>query len=565
MTTAQQPLRRTAPFPQPRPYLSIVQGLKLIDIQHFGRSKLAKPRNTAAANADHIEVIKESGRNNALTSMAGSMRRRGMSETSIEAALQTENAIKCDPPLDPAEVRSIAKSISNYAPNIDNRVQESLNDVGNASRFAAAHQADVRFAPGLGWLIWDGLQWKRDATAEITEMAKVVARNIYAEGESIADTDLRVAFAKHARNSHSKPRLDSMIELAKSIPEIVVPLSQLDSDDLLLGVANGVVDLRSGKLRQANPNDLITRHSPVVFDKAAKAPTFMTFLDTVTRGNQPLARYLQQIAGYCLSGLISEQCIFFFYGGGANGKSTFLNVLKQLLGADLAAQTPTETLMLKRSQATNDLARLRDIRLVLANEIEDGTTLAESLVKQITGGDAVTARFHYQEYFEYQPKFKLMMAGNHKPIIRGRDNGIWRRIRLIPFEANIPPSQRDKNLPAKLHAELPGILNWALKGYRDLHKNGGLKTPAYVEKAVEDYRKEMDLLEAWTSACCAVGPTLEWKSSEAYCSYKYWAEQNGYRPMTAGVFSRDLEANYTKVKRKDANYFVGIGPRAQGG
>lgn len=565
MSAVPQITLQVAPAPQPRPYVSIVQGLELEAIQRFAKSKPTKVRKTKAANADYLEVIQESGRNNALTSLAGSMRRRGMSEASIEAALQTENTIKCVPPLDPSEVSSIAKSIANYAPQSNNRIQESLHDAGNAARFAAKHQNEVRYSPGLGWLIWDGLRWKRDSVAQIMEMAKGVANDIYSEGELVADNDLRVAFAKHARSSHSKPRLDSMIELAKSIPEIAVPVSQLDSDDLLLGVANGVVDLRSGKLRQANPSDLITRHSPVAFDKAAKAPTFMVFLDTVTRGNQQLARYLQQVAGYCLTGLTSEQCIFFFYGDGANGKSTFLNVLKQLLGGDLAAQTPTETLMLKRSQATNDLARLRDIRLVLANEIEDGTTLAESLVKQITGGDAVTARFHYQEFFEYQPKFKLMMAGNHKPIIRGRDNGIWRRIRLIPFEANIPPNQRDKNLSAKLHAELPGILNWALKGYRDLQKNGALKTPAYVEKAVEDYRKEMDLLEAWTSACCAVGPSLEWKSSEAYSNYKYWAEQNGYRPMTAGVFSRDLEANYTKVKRKDANYFVGIGQRAQGG
>lgn len=312
-----------------------------------------------------------------------------------------------------------------------------------------------------------------------------------------------------------------------------------------------------GSYAPAQRDDLMTMHSPVVFDSAAQCPQFLAFIDQVTGGDKKLASYLQRVVGYSLTGMTVEQCLFFLYGKGANGKSTFLNVVKALGGPELAKQTPCETLMVKRTSATNDIARLQNVRIVIANEVEDGSMLAESLVKNMTGGEAMAAKFHYAEYFEFVPKFKLFIAGNHKPTIRGRDEGIWRRIRLVPFVVTIPPAQRDKHMQDKLLKELPGILNWAIQGCTAWLKSG-LAQPTVVTDAVNDYREEMDVIGQWVSECCTVGTLLHCKAGEAYRSYKLWSEQNGYRPMAAGTFGRDFGDRFRKVKRNDGNHFEGV-------
>jgi len=327
---------------------------------------------------------------------------------------------------------------------------------------------------------------------------------------------------------------------------------------MLLGVGNGVINLKTGKLQAAKPEDLITRHSPVMFDAKATCPLFLAFLDQVTDANKPLITYLQRVIGYSLTGKTTEQCLFFLYGSGANGKSTFLNVITELLGSDLASQTPPETLMARKSSgATNDIARLNGVRAVIANEIEDGSLLAESLVKQMTGGELLTGRLLYKEYVEFLPKFKLFIAGNHKPTIRGRDHGIWRRIRLVPFEVTIQEKNKDKHLQSKLRAELPGILNWAIQGCLAWQKSG-LKQPKLVTDAVNAYRVEMDLLGQWVTENCIVGPQHAWPSRQAYYNYKCWAEGGGYKPMSESIFSRELQVSFKKSRRKDANYFEGI-------
>jgi putative DNA primase/helicase len=503
------------------------------------------------------------GRNNTLTSLAGAMRRKGMTEDTINVALQTENLRRFPDPLDTNEVSGIATSIMRYPAAVEvDELLKSLTDTGNAARFGRHHAGRVIYVSGLGWMVWDGLQWQRDDVGMVMEMAKALARGIYSEGEALAD-DARVAIAKHARSSQQSARLKAMLELAQSVPELVVEPAGLDAHDMLLGVGNGVVNLKNGTLQPANPADRISRHSPVMYDPEAKCPQFLSFIEQVTGGDKDLAKYLQHVVGYSLTGLATEQCLFFLYGNGANGKSTFLNVVTELLGPDLARQTPSETLMARRSSgASNDIARLQNVRVVIANEIEDGSLLAESLVKQMTGGEPMTGRFLYQEYVEFTPKFKLFIAGNHKPTIRGRDNGIWRRIRLIPFTVTIPPEQRDKNLQAKLRAELPGILNWAIAGCRACQKSG-LEQPQVVTDAVNNYRLEMDLLGAWIEEKCVVDPKQEWKSRDAYSCYSAWAVGGGYKPMSESVFSRELADKFKREKRRDANHFVGIGRKVR--
>ena len=545
----------------PRQLLELVKSMQLdsIAIPETGNTKRVPksgpPRLPMAANDS---TIPESGRNNALISMAGVMRRKGMTEAAIAAALQAENQVRCTPPLDEDEVAAIAASIMRYPESDTGELLKSLTDVGNADRFARRYSSRVIFVPGRGWLTWSGLQWQRDEAGHIVELAKQLARSIYQEGTNLDDDEARIAVAKHAKASQQVQRLKAVLDLARSCPELVVPNNQLDAHDLLLGVANGVVDLTTGKLQPTKQEDRITRHSPVTFDPKAECTHFLAFLNQVTGGDKSLMGYLQRVVGYSLTGKTAEQCLFFLYGTGANGKSTFLNLVQEMLGPELARQTPSETLMTrKNTSASNDLARLQGVRAVIANEVEDGSLLAESLVKQLTGGDTVTARFLYSEHIEFQPKFKLFIAGNHKPAIRGRDQGIWRRIRLIPFEVTIPPAQRDKGLQARLRTELPGILNWAIQGCLTWQKTT-LKEPHIVTSAVASYRQEMDLLGAWVNDCCMTGPLCEWPARQAYSSYAQWAEGGGYKPMSEGMFSRDLEISFKKAKRKDANYFLGI-------
>jgi putative DNA primase/helicase len=548
--------------PVSRPYLTIVRGLDLdsVTVSKMEATKRKKTAGTGANAAANDDCIPESSRNNTLASLAGTMRRKGMSPEAIEAGLQVVNAQRCKPPMDPSEVTAIATSIGRYPTAGSNDILTTLNDAGNATRFARQHVTDAMYVFGLGWFVWSGLYWEHDGVGKVIEMAKAVAKAIYLEAAATEDRIACDFVARHAKSSLNAPRIKAMVEMARSVPELVAKAVDLDSHDMLLGVANGVINLTTGKRQDADRRNRMTRHSPVAFDPTAKAPRFVAFVDEITGGDTKLAAYIQRVIGYALTGRANEQCLFFLHGSGANGKSVLLSVVKALLGSELAKQTPSETLMAKRSHQTNDIARLQDLRVVIANEVEDGTQLAEALVKQMSGEDTMTARFHYQEYFEFVPKFKLFIAGNHKPMIHGRDDGIWRRVRLIPFDVTIPKAKRDKRLQEKLRAELPGILNWAIKGCLDWQKLG-LAEPAAVTKAVGAYRVEMDVIQQWIDERCTVAPSCEWKASMAYGDYRNWAQDSGYKPLALGTFSRDLGKRFTRVKRKDANYFVGIAGR----
>jgi putative DNA primase/helicase len=245
--------------------------------------------------------------------------------------------------------------------------------------------------------------------------------------------------------------------------------------------------------------------------------------------------------GYALTGITWEQVLFFLYGLGANGKSTFLEVIQTMLG-DYATQTTSETFMLKRhgSPISNDVADLRGARFVSAVEIESGRRMAEVLIKQMTGGDRLKARFLYSEHFEFKPEFKIFLAANHKPVIQGTDTAIWRRIRLIPFTVQIPEIEQDRELPDKLKAELPGILNWAIEGCINW-QNHGLTPPQAVQDATQNYRQEMDTLADFLAECCIMAPETSALAADLYKKYCGWAEENGEKkPFSQKVFGTAL-------------------------
>jgi putative DNA primase/helicase len=286
---------------------------------------------------------------------------------------------------------------------------------------------------------------------------------------------------------------------------------------------------------------MITKLVPVEYDQGATCPfTWLSFLQTVLAGNAALIKFLQKAIGYALTGSTREQSLFFLYGLGANGKSTLLDIILRLL-ADYGKRTSGETFLVKKGgQIPNDIAALRGARFVAAVEVESGRRLAEVLIKEMTGGDTISARFLHAEFFEFKPEFKIFLAANHKPVIRGTDHAIWRRVHLIPFDVQIPEEQQDKELPAKLQAELPGILNWAIEGCL-LWQREGLMPPQEVTEATEGYREEMDPISDFIAECCIVAPGASVKAKELYGAYTEWAEDNKEKkPLSLTAFGLTL-------------------------
>ncbi len=295
------------------------------------------------------------------------------------------------------------------------------------------------------------------------------------------------------------------------------------------------------------------------FDPRAKCPLWLKFLDRITGGDEALQRFLQQAIGYCLTGDTREQCLFIAHGSGANGKTTFINTVAALFG-DYATQTPIETLMVKRNESVgNDVARLKGARFVSATEVEEGKRLAESLVKALSGGDEITARFLYGEFFTFIPEFKLFLGTNHKPQIRGTDHAIWRRIRLIPFEVTIGDDEKDPLMGQKLKAELDGILSWAVEGCRHWQEEG-LEAPEKVTSAVFEYRAEMDLLSAFFDRCCHIEANALCRSSDLYERYRIWSEIAGEHRMSQRKLSDRMKGHgFDSVRRNDGRYWLGVG------
>ena len=427
-------------------------------------------------------------------------------------------------------------------------------DLGNSERLVALHGRDLRWTPGIGWSVWNGVLWQADDSGRVVGAAKSSARAMLREAAELEDDDERKKLAAHAISSQGERSLRASVNLAASDPKVLVRVEELDADPWLLNVANGTVDLRTGKLRAHRRGDLITKRIGVEYDEAAECPKWSEFLATILAGSDELALFLQRAVGYSLTGSTREQIIFLLEGGGSNGKSTVLEILRAVAG-DFARHTPSSTLLEQprgNDAIPNDLARLRGVRLVTASETGDGRRINEERVKAISGGDMVTARFMRREWFEYQPQFKLWLATNHLPAVRGTDHAFWRRIRLIPFHVTIADKDQDRDLPAKLRAELPGILAWAVRGCLDWQRDG-IKPPAAVTSATAEYRTSMDVVGRFIEECCETGAQLDVASGELWEGYVAWCEANGEKYGTEQAFGRQLTGRgfeATKVAHK---------------
>ena len=443
---------------------------------------------------------------------------------------------------EPENVTHLPTAEDDEPPDDAERKRENRTDMGNARRFVARHGRRVRYVRAWDkWLVWDGSHWQDDETGECVRMAKETAVSIWDEVSGYEDEAERKEHAKHAARSESDSRLKAMMNVASTEPEIVIATSHLDADTWLLNTQSGTLELRTGQLRAHRQTDLCAKITHAGYDADLPCPHWLRFLDTIFAGNAELIAYVQRACGYALTGEMSEQCLFVLYGSGANGKSTFLDVLTRILG-DYAMTTPTDTLMEKHGQnIPSDVARLMGARFVAASESGDGRRLDEELIKRISGGDKMAARFMHHDWFEFYPVLKLFMAVNHKPTIRGTDNGIWRRIHLWPFEVTIPPEQQDKRLTTKLLAEAPAILAWMVRGCLAWQRDG-LNPPDKVLQAVQEYREEMDPFGAFVMECCELKPTALIASKALLERYKQWCEDNGERELSAhklGAYLRE--------------------------
>lgn len=440
-------------------------------------------------------------------------------------------------------------------------------DIGNAERMVHRHGSNIRYNNSFGkWYLWDGNRWREDKINEIFQIAKDTVRAIYEEASKADDSDTRTSLVQHALRSESRARIEAMVSLAKS--EVPIQPNELDQDIWLFNCTNGVIDLKTGELRPHKREYMITKLSPVAYDPKAECPTWQQFLNDIFQDEQGKVKqdtidFLQKAVGYALTGDTLEQVLFFLYGTGRNGKSTFMNLIKEIFG-EYGKQTNADTFTVKKGdRVNNDIAALKGARLVAATESEEGARLAESLVKQLTGGEPVQARFLHQEFFEYIPQFKIFFTTNHKPIISGADEGIWRRIRLIPFTITIPEVKLDKELPLKLRNEMPGILRWMVEGCLKWQQEG-LGVPQEVQDATNSYRDEMDTLGNFLQECCLIHANAKSKCADIYNTYSDWCSNNGEYELTKNKFNRKLEERGFKKKTSTGGYlyFFGIGIKA---
>lgn len=435
------------------------------------------------------------------------------------------------------------------------------NDLGNAQRFIARHGTDFIYLADAGWLAWDGGRWNAAdgvRRAQITAQRTSEAIRDEARAAKAADQAERAdALFAWAKESGQSGKLAAM--LREAAPHLVRTHAELDARPLLLTVANGTVELGTRvRLRESVREDLITKASPVAFVEGADAPLFRRFVEDILPDRQ-VRDFLQTWFGYCLTGEVSEQLVALLHGFGSNGKSTLLNAIGHVMG-DLATPLPFASLLKddrrRGGEATPDLARLPGARLVTASEPETGARLSESMIKAMTSGEKMAVRHLNHAFFDFHPQFKLTLSFNNKPTIRGQDEGIWRRLLLVPFEVKVGKAEVGPVLAA-LDDEGPGILNWLLDGAERWFE-GGLVVPEKVRAATETYRSDSDPVGQFLAECTrrVRGGTVT--ASRMYEAYRAWCAGSALEPTSKNLFGRLLTDRGLRREKVGINIYVDI-------
>ncbi len=442
-----------------------------------------------------------------------------------------------------------------------------LNEIGNGQRFAAMHGERLRFVSVWDkWAIYERGRWQPDEQGQAEQLAKLVEASITAEATHESDDDRRGRLLKHASTLTKLATRQKMLKDASTEPHMTIRPEQFDTKPHLFNVANGTLDLLTVRLHPHRAGDLLTHQTPVLYDAAADCPTWRNCMarwipDEATRD------HVQEMAGVSLSGTVFDEFFVFLYGDGDNGKSTFLRVLEWLAGS-YSHKTQAETIMQARdarnaNAPAPELLALKGARLVTVHEIDSKHTLNATLIKDLTGRDAITARGLFEKRpTTFEPQFTLWMFGNGKPQIKDTSGGMWRRPRLIDFGQPIPPQERDPQLAEKLRSELSGILNWTLEGLERV-KQRGLIVPDAVSRAVAEYRAEQDAMAAFIMDCCITGQQCSAAAGELWKAWGEWCRENGEKEGTQRAFGAELKRRkFDSYRGNTGNRWRGIGLKA---
>ena len=436
-------------------------------------------------------------------------------------------------------------------------------DVRNAAYFADSSAGEIAYIPQQQrWMQWQSSRWVMCLHGEEVERAKEVCKALYAAaGAKLAeDPEKGQKYVREAVQAHLLPRIKAMLELAKSDPTLVVPASKLDQKPLLLGVRNGVVDLRRARLLPNEPDYFITRHCAADFNPNAQCPTWLRFLDDVFQGDTATIDAVQLLLGYTLTGYSREEIMIFCVGFGANGKSIFGNVVSAIMG-EYSRAAPSSLLAARRSDdhgARNDLAMLDGARLVSINELPGGMHLDEQVVKQLAGREPISARFLHKEYFTYEPRFTPWVRTNHKAIVKGDDDGIWRRNVILPFRRTFAPHERDPHLEGRLLKERDGILAWMVEGAQRYLREGLKLSPA-MRREQTQYRKDSDMLGEFLDECTEVAADVRIEQKTLFASWQSWCKDNGVQSGSKKTFTQRLsERGFLPKDSNGKRYYQGL-------
>lgn len=495
--------------------------------------------------------VGEGSRNVQMHRIAASLRTRGKSRREIYERLCSENE-RFNPPLHGSELATIADSASRYQVEIGDY---HLTESGNAQRMIDAFGDDLIYVSQTGkWQSWDGKRWIVEHADGVQKYAQQVASLIHDDADKCNDDKAKKKLFTWALGSEAAKKVTACVKLAK--PYLSVSSSQLDRNQWILNAPNGIIDLHTGELMPHDRKEYCSKMAGAEYHPDAECPRWLQFLDEITGGNFELQSYLQRIVGYSLTGDTSEHVWFMLLGNGRNGKSTFLNAVQTMM-ADYSSNIRPEALLMQgMDKVPNDLAALKGARFTAASETPASRKLNEALIKQLTGGDAVQARFLFQEFFEFKPQCKLFLATNYRPNIVGTDVGIWRRTHEVPFPVSIPESECDPNLPAKLDAEISGILAWAVRGCIEWQRRR-LDPPQAVQSARQEYYEEMDTVGQFIREWCEVDEmpnksNVSTSVTEIYRAFSAWCLLGSEDLMTKRAFGMKLtQRNIPSVRMKD--------------
>lgn len=431
-----------------------------------------------------------------------------------------------------------------------------------AKEFADTYGEKLRFDHTRNtWFIWDGHRWKPDTDGLAYRLALRLAKARWNRAFNIPEPKEQKSAVSWARRSRTFRTLEGTLRSASKVEPVADEGTNWDRNPWLLGVRDGVVDLKTGSRRAGLPEDRITKVSPVSFGPTAECPRWMQFLGEVFLEDQALIDYVHKAVGYTLTGDTREQCFFLCYGGGQNGKSKFTKILSSLLGRELTTTLDFDSLSLT-DRPKYELADVEGARLVLAQENERRVELSSKIVKQLTGGDLISARQIRERTRRFEPIAKIWLATNHKPIIRDMTEGMWRRIKEIPFNARfVIGKNADQGLEEKLLAELSGILNWALTGCIKWQQEG-LEPPKAVLDAVQEYREESDKALAFIKGKCIFDPTFRVSAADLQAAYNNWLNANPNAPpydaLTASLRGRSCVCKNVRMDAKQVKVWHGV-------